>query len=149
MNISIGHYKIENYDSVIELLKINTPKYFAPAEEFGLINYLTNELEDYFVVLNDTKIIGAGGVNYFENGNKARISWDMIHPDFQGKGIGRQLLQFRITHILSNHPTTTIEVRTSQHTWAFYGKSGFETTEIVKDYWARGFDLYHMVLNVK
>jgi N-acetylglutamate synthase-like GNAT family acetyltransferase len=50
---------------VIELLRSNTPTFFAPAEEKDLIAYLDKEIEDYFVVEENSKIIAAAGINYF------------------------------------------------------------------------------------
>jgi N-acetylglutamate synthase-like GNAT family acetyltransferase len=84
-------------------LRLNTPAYFAPSEENDFIDYLENEVEDYFVLEENGKIVGCGGINYWEHGTVARISWDIVHPDQQGKGIGKKLTLFRIEEIKKSH----------------------------------------------
>ena len=92
----IREYSESDKTEIIKLLQLNTPEYFDPSEEIEFIDYLDNKIEDYFVVLRKSNIVGAGGINYFPDENTARISWDMIHPEYQGKGVGKELTQFRI-----------------------------------------------------
>ncbi len=129
---------------VINLIRLNTPNYFRPLEEKDFIHYLDNEIEDYFVLEENGKIIGTGGINYFLEKKLARLSWDMIHPNYQGKGLGGKMTKFRISHIRKNTSISTIEVRTSQLVFEYYQKMGFEIEMIKKDFWAKGFDLYQM-----
>ncbi len=135
--------------AVVQLLKNNTPKYFAPSEEKDLLHYLDSERDDYYVIEEDGVVLGAGGINYFPEQKRARISWDIVNPDVQGKGLGRKLLEFRIDRINKNPSIDVIEVRTSQIAFRFYEKHGFELKSIEKDYWAIGFDLYRMTLENK
>ena len=144
----IRFYQISDKNQLIELIRLNTPQYFSPKEEADLVFYLDNETEDYFVVEENKTIVGCGGINYSEEENAAVISWDIIHPDHQGKGIGRELLEYRINHIKKNNDYKTIVVRTSQLTDKFYNKLGFELEFIKKDYWAKDFDLYQMKLEL-
>lgn len=109
--------------------------------------YLESEVEDYYVYVEDSIIIGAGGINYFPDENIARISWDMIDPKHQGKGIGRKLVQHRIDHLNKNPNIDYIVVRTIQLVYPFYEKMGFKMDKIEKDYWAKGFDLYQMKMS--
>ena len=140
----IRAYTSRDKSSLIDLLRKNTPRFFAPEEEGDFKSYLADELEDYFVYEEDARILGAGGFNYFINEKIARISWDMIDPEQQGKGIGKQLLKHRIQHIRGYIDVETIIVRTTQLVFRFYEKMGFELERIEKDYWAEGFDLYLM-----
>jgi N-acetylglutamate synthase-like GNAT family acetyltransferase len=85
---------------VIELLRSNTPT-FAPAEEKDLIAYLDKEIEDYFVVEENSKIIAAAGINYFPKEKTAYISWDIIEPESQGKEL-EKLTEHRINYLNKN-----------------------------------------------
>lgn len=131
--------------AILKLLRLNTPGSFAPDEEGDLLEYLDSSAENYLVVEGGGEIIGAGGINYgFDNGRTARISWDMIDPSCQGKGVGTELLQFRIAEIKQNKTITNIVVRTTQFAYEFYEKNWFRLEKVSGDYWANGFDLYQM-----
>ncbi len=143
-SIIIREYDITDKAAVIDLIRYNTPKYFAPEEEAGLIHYLDNERECYYVLLFDGKIVGCGGINFADNKATAKISWDIFHPDYQGKSLGTQLLKYRIEKLKTIDSVAKITVRTSQFAYRFYEKQGFELTAIIKDYWAKGFDMYDM-----
>ena len=141
----IRAYRSEDKLEVMELLRKNIPAFFASEEEEDFQQYLEKEQEDYFVYKEGLKIIGAGGINYFPKENEARISWDMIDPEYHGKGIGSKLVRHRLQHIQERaEGIDTIIVRTSQVAFRFYEKMGFELKRIEKDFWAEGFDLYLM-----
>lgn len=131
---------------VISLLHSNTPRYFAPEEEKHLLNYLANDSQHYFVIIINDMIVGSGGFNITADRNTGVLSWAIIHPDWQGKGIGSVLAKFRIEK-MQQMGIPNIGVRTSQHVYKFYEKMGFALKEIEKDYWATGFDLYDMELD--
>jgi ribosomal-protein-alanine N-acetyltransferase len=145
----IREYKHKDKLKIIELLRQNTPEYFDSSEENDFVNYLNNEIEDYFVYEENSKIIGAGGINYFPEQRLARISWDMIDPKSQGNGIGKKLTQYRINHLNGNPKIDLIIVRTTQRVYKFYEKMGFELEKVEKDFWAENFDLYQMRMKNK
>lgn len=142
--LTIREYKAADKDNVIAILKLNVPAYFAESEIKDLEDYLENNLEKYFVAVIENQIIGAGGINFEDNGKTAKISWDFIDPKFHGKGLGQSLLKYRIDLVKSIDNSITIMVRTSQLAYKFYEKNGFILQEIEKDYWAKGFDLFNM-----
>ena len=145
----IRTYKPEYQDALIELIQLNTPTYFDKEEEADFKTYLKKGTEDYFVILQNKKPIACGGINYEPKTKTAIISWDIVHPDFQGKGVGKKLLLFRINKIKAMNLYPQIIVRTSQFTFKFYETFGFKLVEYTKDYWAKGIDLYYMVLKLK
>lgn len=142
--MTIRPYQTNDRQTIIDLFLLNTPTYFSEDEEADLHRYLDKEIDEYFVVEVDGQVVGCGGINFPSDQSKGIISWDILHPDFQGKGIGSQLLQFRIQRIIEHHRIPEIMVRTSQHVYRFYEKNGFELKEVTTDYWAPGFDLYFM-----
>lgn len=145
----IRSYSPEDYDSLFELLHLLTPRYFDPEEEKDLADFLEHDLEHYFVYEKDGRIIGAGGYNTgFENGRTVRLSWDMVHPDFHGKGVGSKLTKYRINQIKNLPEVDKIVVRTTQLVYKFYQKQGFKIDKTEKNYWANGFDLYQMHMKV-
>lgn len=144
----IRNYRETDFDQVLSLLEMNIPAAFAPEEASDFENYLKEAREDYFVVEESGRLIACGGINYFPEEDLARLSWDMVHPEFHGKGIGSQLVRHRIA-FLKSQQIQEVQVRTSQFAAAFYANHGFETAEIVSDYWAKGFDLVDMRLRMK
>lgn len=140
----IHRYTPSHRDSVLALLRLNTPAYFAEEEEAEFKAYLDSEIEHYFVMEMDGEVVGCGGINFDEQEKKGIISWDMFHPDFQSQGLGTQLLQHRLAILKSLNSVETIVVRTSQVAYLFYEKNGFQLKRIEKDFWAPGFDLYYM-----
>lgn len=142
--MNIRPYSPTDDESIINLLRLNTPQYFAPEEEQGLRDYFANHIDLYFVVEDNDKVIGSGGINISKDRKIAVLSWDIIHPDYQGKGVGRLLTRFRLDRIKEIETIEKISVRTSQLVYKFYEKSGFELKEVVKDFWAQGIDMYRM-----
>jgi len=147
--LEIRRYTKYDKVSVIELLSANTPDFFDLSEEKDLKVYLEKEVEDYFVVEENHELIGAGGINYFPEERTARISWDIVKPDSQGKGIGKKLTEYRLNHLKNNNKVDLIVVRTTQLVFKFYEKMGFKLMKVEKDFWAKGFDLYLMEITTK
>ncbi|HXI00176.1 MAG TPA: GNAT family N-acetyltransferase [Sphingobacteriaceae bacterium] len=146
--MKIRRYQDSDKSRIIELLRLNTPQHFSPKEEKDLLYYLNHQIEHYSVIEVDELIIGCGGFNLWVNGEGASISWDIVHPHYQGKGLGSDLTKFRIQKIKEIERIKSITVRTSQFAYAFYERFGFEVKETATDYWDIGFDLYKMERNI-
>lgn len=140
----IRKYTLPDEEAIINLLRLNTPRYFAYEEEKDLKEYLKYYTRNYYVVEVGNKILGCGGFNISEDATVGKISWDIFHPESQGKGYGTALTHFRIQKMKEIDGIEIISVRTSQLVYKFYEKFGLELREIIKDYWAPGFDLYRL-----
>lgn len=142
--ITIREYEPKDKYDVIDLIRLSTTDYFAAHEEKDFNRFLETERELFYVLLMDGKIAGCGGINFADNRTTGIISWDIIHPTHRGKSLGTILMNHRMEQFRSMGAIQKITVRTSQVAYRFYEKQGFELLEIVKDYWAEGFDLYNM-----
>jgi len=142
--MKIREFQKSDREHVIDLLRLNTPEYFSPSEEKDLIYYFDYHADHYYVAEDDDKIIGAAGFNLSADRKTGSLSWDIIHPDSQGKGVGSELTRFRIRQIKEIATVQTLAVRTSQLAFKFYEKFGLVLRETVKDYWDIGYDLYQM-----
>lgn len=142
--LRIRPYQITDLEDILTIFDSNVPQYFAASERADLIRYLQEEIADYFVVLQQDQLIGAGGINYDADGTTARLSWDFIDRDFHKSGAGTFLTHYRIQHALAKENIDTLMVRTSQLAEAFYVKQGFHVLERITDYWAPGFDMVNM-----
>lgn len=143
-DIVIREYVEADKNEIIYLLQLNTPEFFALDEEEEFKKYLEYEIELYYVLQCDKKIVGCGGINFADEKTMGKISWDIIHPDYQGKSLGKKLLKHRIEKLKSIKTIQKITVRTSQLAYKFYEKQGFELFEIKNDFWADGLDMYNM-----
>ena len=112
--VTIREYRTTDKDDVMELIRRNTPEYFAAEEEIDLSDYLDREIESYYVLVTNDRIVGCGGINFADDKPVGKISWDIIHPDYQGKSLGKQLLEYRIDKLKSIDRVRKITVRTSQ-----------------------------------
>lgn len=138
----IRSYATTDLADVLNIFRLNTPKYFAKEEEKDLLDYLTIHGKTYLVYVVEGEIVGAGGYNYAAT--VGRTSWYFIHPKHQGQGIGQQIVKYSLVKLKALRHLKTIEVQTSQYAQKFFGKFGFQTIRIEKDYWAKGLDLYEM-----
>ena len=147
--MEIRKFESSDREKVINLLRMNTPDFFSPNEEKDLIYYFDFHADNYYVIENQNNIIGAAGFNLSGDGKTGYLSWDIIHPEYQGKGIGSELTRFRIQRIKAIDTVQTLAVRTSQLAYKFYEKFGLILRETVRNYWDEGFDLYQMECDIK
>mgnify|MGYP002926648809 FL=1 len=129
-HIIIREYCPTDRNDVMNLIRLNIPKYFAVKEEADLGRYLDEEVELYYVLLFAGMIVGCGGINFADNMTTGKISWDIVHPAYQGKSLGTKLLNHRIEKLRNISSIKKIIVRTSQLVYKFYEKQGFVLLEV-------------------
>ncbi|MCS3552932.1 MULTISPECIES: GNAT family N-acetyltransferase [unclassified Sphingobacterium] len=144
--VLIRAYELRDRDVVLNIMQENIPAYFAQDEKEDLKYYLDFEMQQFFVLEVDNRVVACSGITVEPEENRAVICWDMVLPAEQGKGYGKKLLEHRIAILKELKTIDRIIVRTSQRTYLFYQKNGFVLNQIVKDYWAKDFDLYSMEL---
>jgi [ribosomal protein S18]-alanine N-acetyltransferase len=146
MDLIFRKYEADDLTALKEIFFSNVPTYFADFEWNDFEGFLKDDIVDncfYDVVLFNSKIIGAGGIA--QNDDKSiSLCWGMIDEAYHKKGFGKKLLQHRLKLSQAHFPNQTIVISTTQHTYAFFVKYGFKTTEIKNDFWAKDLHLYKM-----
>lgn len=142
----IRTYQPEDKSSLVALFRLNTPAYFAPEEETDLVRYLEVHEKEHYVWVENDKILGCAGGNWYPNSDEGRVAWFIVDPATQGRGIGLALLNHSIDQLKTNPATRKISVRTSQFAEGFFAKGGFQTERREKDFWAPGYDLVYMTM---
>ena len=140
----IRAYQSADYNAIIDLFLLNTPAFFCEEEQQDLERFLDNEIENFFVAEEDGVVVACGGSNIKEN--TGFLSWYIVHPDHQGKGLGKILALHNLTILQANPDLDNIEVRTSQLVYPFYEKLGFKLIGTQGHYWGQNMHLYHMRL---
>ncbi len=141
--MNIRKYESSDIDSVISIFRSNIPKYFGPEEEPGLRDFLSGDVENYYVLELDGKVVGAGGIELNED-DTVSLCWGMVHNDHLGTGLGKLLTEYRMERSQEEFGDKPMVNSTSQHTEGFYKKLGFVTVEHKPDGFGPGIDICRM-----
>ncbi|MFZ1806098.1 MAG: GNAT family N-acetyltransferase [Cyclobacteriaceae bacterium] len=141
---NIRHYQPADRETVIEVFKLNTPEFFDVKEQVDLEEYLDHYWGTYFVMEEESRIVGCGGYHFEADGQTGRLSWDFFDPQYKGRGLGRQMIAHCLEELRKSPHLEKTAVWTSQLAYQFYARFGFETQEIKEDFWGPGLDLYRM-----
>ncbi|HMO79809.1 MAG TPA: GNAT family N-acetyltransferase [Pyrinomonadaceae bacterium] len=141
-------YVSENLEDVVAIFRTNIPKYFVPAEEQELREYLTDHPEDYYLLESGGEIVAAGGIA-LNSDNTVSLCWGMVRNDLIGTGIGKRLTEFRLAKARERFGPVPVKISTSQHTSGFYEKLGFQMGELTPNGFGPGLDRCNMVLTTE
>ena len=143
----IRPYKQQDKQELFKVFYLNTPKYFDRTEANDFEKFLQQYKDTYFVIEENHKIIG--GCGFYKTNNEGHISWIFLHPDSQGKGGGKKIVEYCLKNLEDDSSIEIIIVETSQHAYKFFNAFGFDIVKKEKDYWAKGLDLYRMEMSRK
>lgn len=144
--INIIPYAHKHYHDLIEAFDLNTPTYFDPKEKVDFENFLNQKPTHYYVAEISGSAVGCCGYNIDYDNLTGQISWVLFHPSYQGKGVGKKLVNFCLDKLDESKKLEKYVVRTSQLAFKFFSKFGFKTEFIDENYWGEGLDLYYMSL---
>lgn len=142
---SVHEYSDDDKESCLKIFESNVPKYFNNHEKLMFVEWLEKkDRDEYYVLVDNSRIIACGGLYYDDKKNEAGLAWGMVHQDFHKRGYGLTLTQFRLAKLGEKYPNIILKIETSQFTEEFYKKLGFKTESIVKDGFGAGLDNHCM-----
>ncbi len=155
-NSIIRPYEVGDKQQCLDAFKSNVPMYFTKEEVVDydkfLDNYIINQNQsnyrtNYYVLLVDKQIVACGGFGDRYLDGKLTLTWGLVHIDFHKKGLGKELLLFRLNLIKEQFPEASVSIDTIQHSAGFFEKYGFKTIKITNDFYAIGLHRYDMIWN--
>lgn len=149
---AIKAYSHEDRAACLVAFKSNVPAYFTVEEikQFeDWLDYLDRgeETAYYYVVLEHAKMIGCGGFSYDDQKGGVTLTWGLIDKAYHKMGYGEKFLRYRLEQIKRLYPASKVLLETTQHTFSFFERFGFQTIKISLNFYAPGMDRYDMVLN--
>ena len=140
----IRPYTSADKEELLRVFALNTPQFFDKKEVQDFEAYLQENASTYLTIEVDNRIVG--GIGYYVNKNdkSGRITWIFFDPDYAGRGLGKQAVQYCLEELNNHNTVEKFVVTTSQHAYQFFEIFGFNTYRIEKNYWGEGLDLYEM-----
>lgn len=141
-------------DRVLEIYHSNCPTYFLEEELEEFKDWLKQtDRQPYWIFEQDNQIVGCGGIYLAEENpeapvdveNEVGFAWGIIDCALHGNGLGKEMSLFRLNYLKENYPDRPVVLRTSQHTFAFYQKLGFEILEYIPKGFGDNLDKYILV----
>jgi ribosomal-protein-alanine N-acetyltransferase len=90
--------------------------------------------------------VGCGGFGDKDNKNIISLAWGHIHKNEHKKGLGQQLLTYRLELIKQMYSQLPLLIDTTQFSYGFYKKNGFRLLKITENYYTEGMHRYDMEL---
>ncbi len=143
---NIKLYSNKYLQDCLKLFRSNVPAFFDKKEESLFENFLVRDCLNYFLLFDMSyQLVAAGGYELEKQPNTISLTWGMVHALFHKNGYGTVLTDFRLNSISNTFPKCDIILNTSQKTFRFYEKFGFELIKITNDYYGLGLDRYDMI----
>lgn len=126
MSIKIRRFIPYDIDDIVEILRVNR-QYDYPNVEGpeAMMRIAECDAAIFLVAEIDSKTIGCIRATY--DGSRAMIHLLSVHPEYQYRGIGTNLVE-SIIEILSDRGAPTVSVTVTSSSKGFWNKLGF--TEI-------------------
>lgn len=145
---AIRDYLPRDREVCLALFESNCPKYFGQAEFQEFADWLdTPDRLTYSVIELNAQVVACGGLYLSDDQDHVGLAWGMVRRDMHGQGLGRMLAEFRLRRMSELYRNMEQRLATSQLTFRFYEKLGFEIIKVTENGFAPGIDRYDMKRN--
>jgi ribosomal protein S18 acetylase RimI-like enzyme len=135
--MKISKFKADDLDDLMIFLDSNLEENY---EKKVFLNIRQRWPEGFLIIKNTKKIIGVCCGAILAN-DKLRILILVLQEDYQGKGLGKQLMNLMIKESsIFGIKKVTLEVRKDSKAITFYRKLGFSSVDVLPCYYQDGCD---------
>jgi len=146
MRVNFLPYLDKYEDSCMAVFESNVDVFFTQEERQEFLDWLRNSKRmAYYVGLVEGEVLCCGGLYKNKELNRYGYAWGMVRRDFHKKGLGKQLSDFRKDRLLEQEEQLPFELHTSQETYGFYARQGFEVQNIEENGFGKGLHKYTML----
>ena len=147
---TVRSYSSGDRETCLKIFDSNVPGgYFSAHERAGYESFLDRLPGPYLVVEDENEIVACGGfAPHKSEAGTVILCWGMVTRKRHKSGLGRFLLTERLDRLRSDVSALVVVVNTSQHSYGFFAKMGFETYRVVPDGICPGVDLHEMRIPV-
>ena len=132
-------YALADRKACLDVLESNTPPFFLPTDRLLFEAFLQQLPGPYFVLTEHDRVAACGGCASDADG-AAALTWGMVRRDLHCRGLGRELLRYRLDVIGGTGAPTLVRVRTSQLVQGFFETEGFTLRSVVPNGFGPGLD---------
>jgi GNAT superfamily N-acetyltransferase len=146
--VRIRRYLEPDREHCLAVFDSNVPEEFSAGERSEYEAYLDGLPGPYWVIEEQWRIIGCGGVALEPDGTTASLCWGMVLRRRQGEGWGGDLLEARLAWVRRETDRRQVVVRTSEGVRGFFERYGFEVDSVVENGIGPGRDCLEMTLDL-
>jgi [ribosomal protein S18]-alanine N-acetyltransferase len=137
-------YSNADRDRLVEILRMNVPKYFSAGDVLDFERYLREQqwARHYVYLDSDRGVVGCASC-YVKRSGVVGLSWMFFEPLQVGPAALRRMLEeyfFHVARELCPEEDATLVLNTIPRTAKFMRRLGFSTVETIKDGYSPGYD---------
>jgi [ribosomal protein S18]-alanine N-acetyltransferase len=125
--VHVRSFRKSDLDACCEIYRLNEPENFPEGWFDHFRKWLTGGRASILVVEGNGEVVGFGGVTFYLPVSKkaAGLSFGMVHPHAQGRGIGTVLLLARIAVLPEPDGVYALSLSAIPKSESFFRKFGF------------------------
>jgi ribosomal protein S18 acetylase RimI-like enzyme len=143
--LQIRAYTPADESACLAICASHVPTYFAPRDLEEFRAFLRQPQGAYLVGTRDGSVRVCGGY-YVGADGVAGLTWGMVHAEDQRRGVGSQLLRYRLDRLREDGRTSSVRLHTTPAVSGFFQRFGFVQEAIVEDAYGPGLDKVTMRL---
>lgn len=147
--VTLEPYTTAEGEDCLAMVDANGPRYFGPGDREEFATFLSDPQGQYWILREPGgTVVGCGGASTRGDGRTGVLSWMLIHPDYQGKGLGSRLMEASLDYLREIPGIERVVLETSNESASFYERFGFRTTRVMENHWAPGLHRHDMELDL-
>ena len=129
--VTFRRFQPSDLPDCLELHELNRPERFPELPPNHYRDYLLGGA--YFLTAEDEgRVIASGGISYHSR-TVAALCFGLIHPDYQGDGLGAALVLARLALLKPSEPYYRVMICAVAKSIGYYHRFGFRTFNTWKD----------------